>query len=62
MRDILTDPQDAMIVKAICDLAKAKGLTVVAEYVESEAQRELLLNAGVDYLQGYLLGKPQPLA
>lgn len=62
IRDILTDPQDAMIVKAICDLAKAKGLTVVAEYVESEAQRELLLKAGVDYLQGYLLGKPQPLA
>ena len=62
VRDILTDPQDAMIVKAICSLAKAKGLTVVAEYVENEAQRELLLNAGVDYLQGYLLGKPQPLA
>lgn len=62
VRDILTDSQDEMIVKAICSLAKAKGLTVVAEYVESEAQREVLLNAGVDYLQGYLLGKPQPLA
>lgn len=62
VRDILQDKQDAMIVKAICELAKAKSLTVVAEYVENEAQRELLLNAGVDYLQGYLLGKPQPLA
>lgn len=62
IRDILQDKQDAMIVKAICELAKAKSLTVVAEYVENEAQRELLLNAGVDYLQGYLLGKPQPLA
>ncbi len=62
VRDILQDRQDVMIVKAICELAKAKSLTVVAEYVENEAQRELLLEAGVDYLQGYLFGKPQPLA
>lgn len=62
VRDILQDKQDAMIVKAICDLAKSRGLTVVAEYVENEAQRALLLEAGVDYLQGYLFGKPQPLA
>ncbi|WLI76824.1 EAL domain-containing protein [Kosakonia sp. H02] len=61
VRDILHDKQDAMIVKAICELAKAKSLSVVAEFVENEAQREILLNAGVDYLQGYLLGKPQPL-
>ncbi|MGK9171998.1 EAL domain-containing protein [Yokenella regensburgei] len=61
VRDITEDPQDMLIVKAICELAKAKSLTVVAEYVESQAQRELLLQAGVDYLQGYLLGKPQPL-
>lgn len=62
VRDILNDPQDVMIVKAICELAKGKSLTVVAEYVENEAQCALLLQAGVDYLQGYLLGKPQPLA
>ncbi len=56
VRDILNDPQDVMIVKAICELAKGKSLTVVAEYVENEAQCALLLQAGVDYLQGYLLG------
>ncbi|QJT81816.1 EAL domain-containing protein [Kosakonia sp. MUSA4] len=61
VRDILQDQQDVMIVKAICELAKAKSLTVVAEYVENDEQRELLLEAGVDYLQGYLFGKPQPL-
>jgi diguanylate cyclase/phosphodiesterase len=61
VRDILQDQQDVMIVKAICELAKANSFTVVAEYVENEAQRELLLEAGVDYLQGYLFGKPQPL-
>ena len=34
---------------------------VVAEYVETPAQREMLLRFGVDYLQGYLIGKPKPL-
>ncbi len=61
VRDILQDKQDAMIVKAICELAKLRSQTVVAEYVENEAQRAVLLEAGVDYLQGYLAGKPQPL-
>jgi len=62
VKDILTDSLDAMIVKSICFMAKAKSLTVVAEYVETEEQRDLLLSLGVDYLQGYLLGKPEKLA
>lgn len=61
VRDILTDPVDAMIVKSICELARVKNLTLVAEYVETEAQRKLLYEMGVDYLQGYLLGKPRPI-
>lgn len=61
VKDILTDSLDAMIVKSITDLAKAKSLSVVAEYVEIPAQRDLLLSMGVNYLQGYLIGRPQPL-
>jgi EAL domain-containing protein (putative c-di-GMP-specific phosphodiesterase class I)/GGDEF domain-containing protein len=61
VKDICTDSMDAMIVKSICNLAKTKSLTVVAEYVETDAQRQLLLDSGVDYLQGYLIGKPRPL-
>ncbi|ROP63007.1 EAL domain-containing protein (putative c-di-GMP-specific phosphodiesterase class I) [Enterobacter sp. BIGb0383] len=62
VKEIATDAMDAMIVKSICELAKAKSLSVVAEYVETETQREMLLALGVDYLQGYLLGKPTPLS
>lgn len=62
VRDILTDPVDTMIVKSICELARVKNLTLVAEYVETEAQRTLLYEMGVDYLQGYFIGKPRPLA
>ena len=61
VKDICTDDMDAMIVQSICNLAKTKSLCVVAEYVETPAQREILLRFGVDYLQGYLIGKPKPL-
>ncbi|MBS3050394.1 sensor domain-containing phosphodiesterase [Enterobacter mori] len=62
VKDICSDNMDAMIVQSICNLAKTKSLCVVAEYVETPAQRDMLLHFGVDYLQGYLLGKPRPLA
>lgn len=62
VHDIMEDAMDAMIVKSICELARVKNLTLVAEYVETDAQRALLYQLGVDYLQGYLLGKPRPLA
>ncbi len=61
VKDICSDSMDAMIVKSICNLAKTRSLCVVAEYVETEEQREMLLASGVDYLQGYLVGKPRPL-
>lgn len=62
VKDICSDSMDAMIVQSICNLAKTKSLCVVAEFVETPEQREMLLRFGVDYLQGYLLGKPVPLS
>ena len=62
VKDICTDSMDAMIVQSICNLAKVRSMSVVAEFVETEAQREMLLGFGVDGLQGYLIGKPRPLA
>ena len=50
------------MVKSIIEMAKVKKMKVVAEYVETPEQREKLLQLGVDYLQGYLVGKPQPLS
>lgn len=61
VRDILNGPLDSMIVRSICEMARAKSMTVVAEFVENSGQRDLLLSLGVDYLQGWLIGKPQPL-
>ena len=50
----LNQPNGAPIINAIITLAKAMNLTVVAEGVETEAQRQALRDLGCDYAQGYL--------
>ncbi|HEX5393746.1 MAG TPA: EAL domain-containing protein [Rhodocyclaceae bacterium] len=56
--DLPDDVEDRAITGAIISLAKALGLRVVAEGVETEPQAELLLNLGCDIFQGYLTGRP----
>jgi EAL domain-containing protein (putative c-di-GMP-specific phosphodiesterase class I) len=41
-------------------MSRALGLPVVAEGVETAAQREVLLRLGCDYAQGFLFGRPMP--
>lgn len=52
---------DAMTVGAISRIARAAGMLVVAEGIETEEQCVLLQNLGCTALQGYLLGRPQSL-
>src|SRR5690606_6607396 len=62
VRDVLTDPNDAAIARTIVALAHSLGIDVVAEGVETEGQRQFLLNNGCRYFQGYLFGRPGPVA
>jgi len=62
VRDLPHDDDDRVLVQAIVQLAKAMGISVVAEGVESEDQRALLHRIGCDTLQGYLISRPQPAA
>lgn len=57
---ITRDKQSAIIVASVARLARSLGISVVAEGVETEAQRMVLTMAGCEMLQGYLFGKPVP--
>lgn len=56
--DVLTDSNDASIVRTILALAQTFSLNVVAEGVETEGQRQFLVEHGCTHFQGYLFGRP----
>jgi predicted signal transduction protein with EAL and GGDEF domain len=62
VQDILTDPNDAAIAETIVALARALSLRVIAEGVESEAQRDYLALSGCADFQGYFFSRPLPAA
>ncbi len=61
VRDALTDPNDAAIIQTIVALGHSMGLSVIAEGVETQAQRDFLARSGCYHYQGYLFGRPGPL-
>lgn len=60
VRDILVDPNDASIARSVVALAHALGLSIIAEGVETAAQRDVLREIGCHRFQGYFFGKPMP--
>ncbi|TCO72631.1 putative bifunctional diguanylate cyclase/phosphodiesterase [Chromatocurvus halotolerans] len=62
VRDLLTDPNDAAIVRTIVALGESLGLAVIAEGVETAAQRDMLATSGCCLYQGYLFSHPVPAA
>jgi EAL domain-containing protein (putative c-di-GMP-specific phosphodiesterase class I) len=61
VRDILHDANDAAIAKMVVALADTLGLSVIAEGVETEAQRDFLAAQGCHAYQGYLYSRPVPI-
>jgi diguanylate cyclase (GGDEF)-like protein/PAS domain S-box-containing protein len=62
IRNIAADPADMVAVRTIIAMATAMGLEVVAEGVETEANRDLLANNGCSTYQGFLFSRPLPLS
>lgn len=58
--NLADNPDDQLFVKALVDVARGMGKKTIAEFVENAETLALLHTFGVDYAQGYYIGKPQP--
>lgn len=61
VKDIIDDPIDCAMVKSITDIAQVMEMKTIAEFVENNEIKDMLKEIGVDYVQGYEIGMPQPL-
>ncbi|MFY3386291.1 EAL domain-containing protein [Paracidovorax sp. MALMAid1276] len=62
VRSLATDQVDFATVRCIADMASLLHKETVAEFVETEAALSIVSSLGVDYAQGFLLHKPEPLS
>jgi diguanylate cyclase (GGDEF)-like protein len=60
VRGISSSSVDQLVVQAIVQIAEGMGLETIAEYVEDAETLELLRDLGVDYCQGFEIGRPEP--
>ncbi|MGZ5577157.1 MAG: EAL domain-containing protein, partial [Methylobacter sp.] len=60
VKNMVFNSHDSAIIRTILALGRNLGINVIAEGVETEAQRELLLSYGCPEFQGYLFGQPVP--
>ena len=60
IKNIAKNPKDLKIIQSICNYAKAIGVKTIAEFVADCEIYELIKKSGVDYAQGYYIGKPNP--
>jgi EAL domain-containing protein (putative c-di-GMP-specific phosphodiesterase class I) len=60
VKDIIDDPIDHAMVKSINEIGHVMGMKTIAEFVENDEIKGMLKEIGVDFAQGYGIGKPQP--
>ena len=60
LKDIEKNPVDFALLQSINEIAHLLGKRTVAEHVNSDSIRQLLEEIGIDYGQGYYLGRPEP--
>lgn len=60
VEDVLSDSNDEAIIRTIIALGQSLGLSIIAEGVETEPQREFLTELGCQTYQGYLFSSPLP--
>lgn len=62
VKDLLADPVNHAMVSAINSIGKILGKRTIAEFVENDETRRALAAIGVDFVQGYGIGRPRPIA
>ena len=60
IRSLRTNPTDQLIVRHMAEIASSLGLYTIAEYVENRETLELVAEYGIDAVQGYHVGRPEP--
>ena len=60
VKDIVDDPIDYAMVRSINDIGQVMGMKTIAEFVENNEIKGMLKAIGVNYVQGYGIGKPEP--
>ena len=61
VRDVAEDSVDRAVVNAICGVGRAIGIPTVAEWVENDKVLRVVRELGIDYAQGYGVGRPEPV-
>jgi EAL domain-containing protein (putative c-di-GMP-specific phosphodiesterase class I) len=61
VRDTVANPRTESMVRAIAQMARTMGMETVAEYVETDELRTRMTGLGVDYGQGFAIGRPVPI-
>ena len=61
IRNIASSDVDRMMVKSMCEIARMMNMKITAEYVESEDALQILRESGVDFVQGFHIGRPVPM-
>ncbi|MGE0483018.1 MAG: EAL domain-containing protein [Gammaproteobacteria bacterium] len=61
VKDIVDDPIDHAMVRSINEIGQVMGMRTIAEFVENDEIKGMLREIGVDYAQGYGVGRPRPL-
>jgi PAS domain S-box-containing protein len=62
VRNLVQSSQDQVLVRALVDICQAYGIHTVAEFVQDDETLRLLREFGVDFVQGYLIGRPAPVS
>jgi EAL domain-containing protein (putative c-di-GMP-specific phosphodiesterase class I) len=58
VRDLVDNPVDQKMVRLIAEIGREAGMKTIAEYVQSGPTLSLLADLGIDYAQGYFIGRP----